>query len=203
MGLQGLLADVHPAWYGEVDPALLARVHGSRLCQRLLARWLAAGAAPHLFAPTPQGIALVASRWPRARLAALIRDLGALAFAPAIRAEIRREPVRRLRHMLGSSYLLALDQSIWDGRVAAGVGKRLTGELHAALEGDPGRNEILLAILDRQGRNEVRAAAERDDPALGEWLTLLHPSEVPGASHLPEKPATMLFTHHAARAEAA
>ena len=46
----------------------------------------------------------------------LSRDLGALAFAPAIRAEVRREPVRQLKRALGNSYLLALDKQVWDGR---------------------------------------------------------------------------------------
>ena len=203
MELQRLLADIHPDWYADIEPALLPRAHASRIGQRLLARWLAADVAPHLFAPSPQGVARAATRWPRAQLAALARNLGALAFAPAIRAEVRREPVRRLRHVLGNSYLLALDQSVWDGRVGANVAKRLTAELDAALDGDPGSDETLLATLDRQGRDEVRAASERNEPALGEWLTLLHPRETAGAAHLPEKPVTMLFMHHASRAEAA
>jgi hypothetical protein len=141
-------------------------------------------------------------RWPRARLAALARDLGALAFAPAIRAEVRREPVRRLRHVLGNSYLLALDRSVWDGRVDAAVGKRLVAELDATL-GIAGHEDELLALLDRQGRSEVREAATRNgDRGLGEWLALLYPREPAGTGHLPDGPATMLFTHHLARPEA-
>ena len=202
MGLRGVLAEIHPGWYGDVDPALLQRAQASGIGRRLLARWLAADVAPRLFAPSPQGLATVAVRWPRARLAALARDLGTLAFAPAIRAEVRREPVRRLRHVLGNSYLLALDQSVWDGRVGAAVGKRLKADMAAALDGDAGDHAQLLALFDRQGRNEVRAAAGRDDPALGEWLMLQHPRETAAGAHLPEKPVTMLFMHHAARAAA-
>jgi len=203
MGLQSVLVEVHSGWYGEVDPVLLSRAQTRRIGQRLLTRWLAADAAAHLFAPTPRGIAKVALDWPRARLEALTRNLGALAFAPAIRAEVRREPVRRLRHVLGSSYLLALDKSVWDGRVDAGVGKRLKAELDAALDSGPGHNETLLAMFDYQGRNEVHAASRTSDPSLGEWLALLHPREPAGQAHLPAKPVTMLFTHHASLTEAA
>ena len=207
MGLHGVLAEIHPGWYGDVDPALLQRAQASGIGRRLLARWLAADIAPRLFAPSPQGLANVAARWPRVRLAALARDLGTLAFAPAIRAEVRREPVRRLRHVLGNGYLLALDQSVWDGRVSAAIGKRLKTELGAALGSDAGDHANLLALFDRQGRNEVRAAAvrndaARDEAALGEWLMLLHPQEAAAEAYLPEKPVTMLFMHHAARAAA-
>src|SRR5690554_5982680 len=123
MSLQALLAEVDPSWYaraGEpLDPRLLARARRSRLGRRLLARTLldagAAGAllAPRPGAPTPTTL----TRWPRAKLARLVRDLGVLAYAPVIRAEVRREPVRRLKRALGGSYLLPLDPTVWDAKV--------------------------------------------------------------------------------------
>lgn len=220
MQLQALLGEVDAHWWRDphsdgtaadtLDADLRARACESALGRRLLARWLAAGPAAALLAPAPgDGFAAVAGRWPRARLALLIRDLGALAFAPAIRAEIRRTPVRRLKDALGNSYLLALDRTVWDGHVAPPVTKRLKDALNAVLvdavadDGDDNSDDAaLLQAFDRQGRNELRAWALRNDVALGEWMTLLHPFEDAGAAHIPDAPALKLCLHHAARTAA-
>src|SRR5690606_32543403 len=100
MSLRALLADVDPGWLddagGALDADLAERARGSALGRRLLAGWLAAGPAAALLAPDPvRAPGGIRERWPRARLGALCRDLGILAHAPPIRAEIRREPVRR------------------------------------------------------------------------------------------------------------
>lgn len=203
MALQALLAEVDPSWYDDLEPALLSRARDSRLGRRLLARWLAAGAASTLLAPAPGAGPLdVVARWPRAAVAALTRDLGALAYAPAIRAEVRREPVRRLKQALGNSYLLALDNTVWNGRVDPAVARRLAAELDRALAADAAgdENAALYALLDRQGRAELDAWADGHERALGEWARLLQPSDAAlDAAHLPEKPFLRVYHHHQSR----
>lgn len=202
MSVQALLAEVDPSWYGEIDPALLAQARDSRLGRRMLARWLAVGPAATLLAPAPgEGAAAAATGWPPARLAALVRDLGALAYAPAIRAEVRREPVRRLKQALGNGYLLALDNTVWNGRVDPVVGKRLAVALASALA-DAG-DDALFAALDWQGRAELDEWAGKAEPALGEWARLLGcRDDALEAAHLPEKPILRVYAHHQARAVA-
>jgi len=203
MALQALLAEVDPSWYDTLEPELLSRAQDSRLGRRLLARWLAAGAASQLLAPAPGGGANdVVARWPRASVEALTRDLGALAFAPAIRAEVRREPVRRLKQALGNGYLLALDNTVWNGRVDPAVGKRLAGALHQALADDAaGEDDTSLhALLDRQGRAELNEWASNNERALAEWARLQQPSDaVFETAHLPEKPLLRVYSHHQSR----
>ncbi len=202
MALQALLAEVDPSWYGGLEPALLSRAQDSRLGRRLLARWLAADAASTLLAPVPgAGPYDIVVRWPRIGVAALTRDLGALAYAPAIRAEVRREPVRRLKQALGNSYLLALDNTVWNGRVDPAVAKRLGAQLERALA--DATDDALYASLDRQGRAELDQWAGGHERALGEWARLLQPSDAARESaHLPEKPFLRVYTHHKSRRDA-
>lgn len=206
MALQTLLAEVDPSWYDDLEPALLSQARESPLGRRLLARWLAAGAASTLLAPAPGAGPLdVVARWPRAGVAALTRDLGALAYAPAIRAEVRREPVRRLKQALGNSYLLALDNTVWNGRVDPAIARRLAAELDRALAADAAGEDdsALYALLDRQGRAELNEWADGHERALSEWARLLQPS---GAgldpAHLPEKPFLRVYAHHQSRGAA-
>lgn len=217
MTLQALLAEVDPGWYvadaGDDAPeaGLLARAQASALGQRLLARWLAADAAPALLAPAPrQGRSgkdhsATIAQWPRATLEALVRDVGVLAYAPAIRAEIRREPVRRLKRALGNSYLLALDQTVWDGKLDRTLVARLSTEFGEALAADHRHDheQPLYAMFDAQGRGELRAWASIRNPALADWTALLHPRETPRPAHLPEKPMLRIYTHHETRARTA
>lgn len=213
MNLEGVLAEVHPGWYGApdasgreadaIDDALLRHARQSPLGRRLLARWLLAGdMGAALLAPAPGGaMASTATRWPRARLSLLARDLGALAFAPAIRAEVRREPVRRLRQALGNSYLLALDKVVWNGRVDDAVAARLEAALKPALASGEGAAAIH-ALLDHQGRSELQDWADARDSALAQWCALQHPREQRMPAHLPEKQVLFLHDHHLTRAMA-
>ncbi|MGO4777092.1 hypothetical protein AB4084_16570, partial [Lysobacter sp. 2RAB21] len=143
-----------------------------------------------------------ALRWPRARMARLVRDLGALAYAPAIRAEVRREPVRRLKVALDNSYLLALDSLVWDGKVQANLGAQLAAEIDQALRA--GDDQPLFDLLDRRGRAELRLWAERRDPGLADWSRLLLPRELHDNApalfaHLPPDVVERLHIHHGAR----
>lgn len=209
MSLQMLLADVDPAWHGygadAPDADLRARAAGSALGRRLLARALADGPAVRLLAPSPDAASARAlmRRWNRRRLAALQRDLGTLAYAPAIRAEIGREPVRRLKAALGNGYLLALDRSVWDGKADGAVQAQLAAALADVL-GRPGALEpALFPLLDLQGRAELQAWAAQRDPAFAEWARLLDPPMDLPPAHLPEKPVLVVHTHHQSRAVAA
>lgn len=211
MPLQALLAETDPGWYARgvepLDARLLAPARRSRLGRRILARvLLEAGAAEALLEPRPGAAAPTAiMRWPRAKLGGLVRDLGVLAYAPLIRAEVRREPVRRLKKALGGSYLLPLDPTIWDARVEPEVYRRLQAEWEPMLDRvhEQADDAQMYALFDRQGRSELRHwAAQRDRP-LGEWVALLHPCEEAGPAHLPEKPVLLLATHHETRRDAA
>lgn len=209
MSLQALFAGVDPSWYSAggqaLDTRLVERARGSRLGRRLLGRLLLqAGTAAALLAPRPGAAAPTAlSRWSAARLGRLVRDLGVLAYAPMIRGEVRRGPVRRLKQALDSSYLLALDPTIWNARVVPEVERRLraTWEPVIAASQDDG-DAALYAMFERQGRSELRHWAAQRDAPLGEWAALLHPREEPGPAHLPEKPVLLLATHHETRREA-
>lgn len=211
MALRALLAEVEPGWYASSeddapDAGLVAQARDSALGRRLLAGWLAAGPAAAMLAPAPHGrSAPLVERWPRDRLAALTRDIGVLAYAPAIRAEVRREPVRRLKAMLGNSYLLALDRTVWDGRLEPALVARLAIEFGEALAaaGQDDDEGALHVLFDRQGRHELQAWARRRDPALADWSALLQPREAPRTAFLPEKPVLRVYTHHEMRAVAA
>lgn len=205
MSLQSLLADVHPAWFAdpsahEFDDALIARARTTPLGRRLLVRSLPRDLLDGLLAPRPGEPAYVAvpRRWPRARVAALVRDLGVLAYAPLIRAEVRREPVRWLRATLGNSYLLALDRTVWDGRIDAAARARLSSQWEALLaEPRFGSDPALLGkLLDRQGQAELQAWAGRRNRALADWARLLHPPADPLPTHVPEKAVLVVASHH-------
>lgn len=209
MSLRALLAEVDAGWLEDagapLDPALLAHARDSALGRRMLASWLASGPANALLAPDPsRDPDTVRGRWRRERVGALCRDLGVLAHAPAIRAEVRREPVRRLKAALGNSYLLALDQSVWDGKLPPDRLQEANAGFRAALDAALAASdaEPLYAAFDLQGRAELQAWARRRDPALADWCRLLHP---PGTvdetrARLPEKPVLRVYTHHETRA---
>ena len=207
MSLRALLAEVDPGWLDDaglpLDPGLAARARDSALGRRLLAGWLATGPAASLLAPDPvRSPGGIRDRWPRARLVALCRDLGILAYAPPIRAEIRRDPVRRLKAALGHSYMLALDRTVWEGRLPPDRLRELGNDFSAALADTLAGDDPapLFALFDRQGRAELRAWARRRDPALADWCTLLHPPADDPPAHLPEKPVLRVHAHHEARA---
>ncbi len=199
--LRRLLAEVDPGWYADVDPGLSKAACDSALGRQLLARWLAADHAALLLAPKPAGeFASAAKAWPRPRLQAWCRDLGTLAFAPAIRSDIKRESVRFFKQALDNGYLLALDPAVWDGKVSPALAVRLSAALDAALLCEH-PNRAFTALLDHQGRAELRGWAQRSDPALAQWLALLYPPQPElqhseFQSHLPEAPLLRLQLHH-------
>jgi hypothetical protein len=205
VSLPTVLAEIDPGWFATgaddaVDPGLIARARASALGERLLGRWLAAGPGAALLAPTPQReIGRVSARWPRERLGPFLRDLGVLAMAPVIRAEVGRDAVRRLKQALGNSYLLALDRTVWDGRASLDTVTAMGGRLKTALSGDAAGHALLYALFDRQGRSELWAWAQDNDRALGEWAALLHPREERLVVVLPPAQVQMLNDHHLKR----
>ncbi|VXB17396.1 conserved hypothetical protein [Luteimonas sp. 9C] len=207
MSLDALLAEVDPRWHaadGEgLDEALLHRARRSRLGRRLLVGALADGPASHLLAPSPDGPAALVARWSRTRLAALHRDLGVLAYAPAIRAEVGRDAVKRLKAALASSYLLALDRSVWDAKVDPTLQGRLSSTLATTLAAGDAFATQLSDVLEHQGRAELQAWACQREPALADWARLVYPPGALPPAHLPEKPLLVVHTHHQNRAVAA
>jgi hypothetical protein len=212
MSLQAVLAEVDPAWYatadaGGIDASLLARARASALGERILSRWLLQdGHAQALLAPNPErDIARDAVRWPRAQLALLTRDLGVLAYAPAIRSEVGRDAVRRLKQALGNSYLLALDRTVWDGRVEPQAIAGMNEALRAAMSRDDASHGVLYTLLDAQGRAELRASDDPELGAIGEWALLLQPRQAGEAvaTVLPAAQVRMLYEHHLGRARSA
>lgn len=220
MSLQAVLAEVDPAWYAGaaagaatgaaahgIDANLLSRARASALGERILSRWLLHdGHAQALLAPNPErDIAREAVRWPRAQLAQLTRDLGVLAFAPAIRAEVGRDAVRRLKQALGNSYLLALDRTVWDGKVEPQALAPMGDALRGAMRRDDASHGVLYDLLDAQGRAELRASDDPELTAIGEWILLLHPPQVAPAATtvLPSPQVRMLYEHHLGRARSA
>ena len=196
-GLGTLLAEVDPQWLDGVDPALAAAGRQSRLGRAVLLRCLAAPTGA-LLAPSPEPVLdRTARTWPRTRLEPFLRNLGVLSFAPAIRAEIGREPVRRLKETLGKRYLLALDRQMWDGQVPPALQARLQQRLAEAVAA-PEPGPALLALFARQGRAELRHWAGTHDAALAEWTQLLHAADPEPRAHLPAGAVARLHAHHAA-----
>lgn len=197
-GLHTVIEGTDASWLDEFDSRLLAAARCSPLGRRLLARTLARGAASTLLAPAPKpALDRVVARWSPEKLRSLVRNIGVLAFAPAIRSEVGREPVRRLKLALDKRYLLALDRNVWDGEVPRDVQVRLQQAMRTALEEtDP--TPGLLSLLDRHGCAELRAWAHPRDPAFTEWLALLHPREqaLP-PTHLPPSAVQQLYSVHA------
>lgn len=164
------LDGAHPAWFGLPDDALLSRARASGAGRRLLARSLAEGAAPELFGTLPASLPVALSgqgwlSWPTAVLEELAFDLGALAFAPAIRERIERSDVLRLRRVLGMRrYADAL-------KPAAGRNQD-TQAIRTALDVALADDEVLASALRRRGWNEWTQFAQARHPVLVERLRL-------------------------------
>ena len=198
-GLGVLLAEIDPQWLDGIEPALLAAGRESHLGRQVMLRCLAQAPVTALFAPSPEPtLDRIAATWPRERLDSLLRNLGVLAFAPAIRAEIGREPVRRLKQALGKRYLLALDRQMWDGQVPPALLARLQARLSESLASpDPA---MLRAMFSRHGRAELRHWGATHEAALAEWVLLLHPADPEVRAHLPAGAVARLHAHHAVAA---
>lgn len=204
MSLQTVLAEIEPVWLqgtGEqrIPDDLMRIARGSALGERILARWLMADGGGALLAPNPQReVGLAAVQWPRQRLQKLIRDVGVLASAPAIRAEVGRNAVRKLKAALGNSYLLALDRTIWDGEgVNRAAAIKSAERLSAALQqDDPSTFDRLYAFLDWQGRCELRHWGAQHNTGFGQWVTLLHAQEAEMLAILPADQVKLLYEHH-------
>ncbi len=190
-----LLAGVDPSWFADVAPELCAQALRAPRARRWLLRGLDAP-APNLLAPSRRSNAYdVVAAWPRARLAAVRRQLGALAYAPAIRTVVQRDPVQRLKKLLEGDYRLALDDGLWDARIDAELSARLWQALVGALHDDT----ELSTLLHRQGQAELCAWALPRDRALAEWATLTEPRASDEArAHLPEAVATAIIDPRAA-----
>lgn len=177
------LDDVHPAWFAGWDAALVNEARQHALGRRLMALTLAQEAAPVLFGSLPAVIphALSGSDWmllPGDRLAELTLDLGVAAFAEAIRRCIERQPVVRLRRVLGNDrYTRVLASERGDAQHLP----EMQTELESALVGD----ETLKAAIYQRGLAEWMAFAAPVHPAAIERLRL---SAAPGLTLATETP---------------
>ena len=207
MSLYTLLSEVHRDWYSKtgsakrlinVDAKLIEKARRTPLGQRMLARWLLAD-APNLLAPHPAGLSNVITLWSQERINHLVRDLGILAFAPAIRAEIGREPVRILKKALGNSYLLALDKTIWDGNVSRSELAEMRAELNAVLVASDSEDHGLYQVFEKQGRSEFLRWGKTHKQQLAEWMQLQRAKEQSVTTYLPDHAVLIVFGHHESR----
>jgi hypothetical protein len=164
------LDGAHPAWFQLPDDALLSRARASGAGRRLLARSLASGAAPQLFGTLPAAlpVALAGQGWlllPTPVLQELAFDLGALAYAPAIRERIARSDVLCLRRVLGMRrYTDAL-------KPATGRDEDVNA-IRAALDAAIADDDALAATVRDRGWIEWTGFAEARHPVLVERLRL-------------------------------
>lgn len=164
------LDDVHPAWFAEWNAALVSEARQHSSGRRLMARALALHAAPVLFGSLPAVIphALSASDWmllPGNQLGELALDLGANAFAQAIRLCIERQPVMRLRRVLGNDLYARVLAS---ERSDCSPLHEMQTELENALADD----EMLKAVIYQRGLAEWMAFAAPVHPVAIERLRL-------------------------------
>lgn len=114
-GLRAIaLQQLDPAWISELPAPLVVQMRGSALGSRLLARTLAEGPAPALFAEPVWAMAPDVEWLFRsaAELDDVALDLAALALSALIRATVRRDTVLRLKRVLGEvRYALALNET--------------------------------------------------------------------------------------------
>ena len=95
------------------------------------------------------------------------RQLKAL-FPPRFRQQI-------LLKLLGNSYMLALDRSIWDGKVAPALEQRLSSSLGVVVASTTNRDDDIWELLELQGLQELRHWGATQEPELGEWAKLMAP----------------------------
>lgn len=193
------LDGAHPAWFGEMDSALLAEARGSASGRRLLARELAQRAAPVLFGSFPAVLphALSGNHWMMLsgeRLAALALDLGGLALSPAIRTRIERAQVLRLRRVLGAQrYAQVLGAAREDTMHL----DQMQDDLDRALASD----EDLASLIHRTGLAEWLAFVAPLHPVAVERLRLFAAPGDAMAATTPRLEAADIARHLALAAE--
>lgn len=170
------LDGAHAAWFDGLQPSLVEEARRSAAGRRLLARSLAVSAAPVLFGSVPAVLPQVLrnGRWmllPGATLETLALDIGAFAFAPAIRTRVDRNDVLRLRRVLGArryTEALARHTAATDRADAA------DGALDAVI----GCDDRLLDAVRRRGLAEWIAFVAASHPVAVERLRLSAPPGV-------------------------
>jgi hypothetical protein len=187
------LDDAHPAWFGEMDAELVDQARRSTWGRRLLARSLARHAAPVLFGSLPAVVpqALSSNRWmllPGDQLGALALDLGAFAYAAAVRTRVERMDVLRLRRVLGRQRYAQTLASVEAGTVS-------TLKMESALDTALASDGQLADVLYQRGLSEWIGFVAPMHPAAIERLRLCAaPGEVAAASD-PWLAASRIATH--------
>jgi hypothetical protein len=170
-----LLDSLHPARCPALPAPLLERARASALGRRHIVR-AALHAAPAVFAPD-QGRWRTWEdqepwlRWTCAELEAFTRELGALAFGPALRIAVERSEVLFLREALGLEvWRRAQSADIWGGPAPEAV-----RHMGRAVMQRCGRDAAALrAAVFERGEIEFLAHAGRRDPRLAERLALAY-----------------------------
>jgi len=172
--LRSSLDGAHAERFGSAPAALIERARTSVLGRRALACRLQ-NQAPQLFAVGSAGDCSWAALHPWAffsgeRLRGSAFDLGALAFAPALRTRVNRDEVLLLREAIGAARIgFALSTDPWAGAVPEAVRHcAMTGL--ARLLDEPG-GEVAERVRQR-GRIELYAYAAQLHPLLGERVKL-------------------------------
>lgn len=187
------LDGAHPAWFRPMGEQLVAHARQSREGRRLLARSLVGRPAPVLFGSYPASVpqALANQHWmllPATVLDELALDLGAAAFAPAIRLRVARADVLRLRRALGQRRYADILGSQHQGDGA-------TGEISAALDLAMAGDEQLVSALRWRGWAEWLDFVQPQHPVLAERLRLAVAPERPTATRVRWLSPAMIATH--------
>jgi len=170
--LRSALDGAHADRFG-VPPALIERARTSTLGRRMLARRLENESQP-LFALASASGCEAALQHPIAffsgeRLRGAAFDLGALAFAPALRARVARDEVLLMRESIGAARLsFVLSADPWPQGVPEAVRHcAMTGLARAMADA-----ETLADRVRHRGRIELYAYSSNLEPLLGERVKL-------------------------------
>jgi len=171
--LRSTLDGAHAERFGDAPPLLVERARASRLGRRMLVRRLERE-SPLLFALDAANDCEWIPRHPWAlfsgeRLRGAAFDLGALAFAPALRAKVGRDEVLTLREAIGAARLsFVLSSDPWQRAVPEAV-------RHCAVTGLARVLDDAAALADlvrHRGRIELYAYSASLNPMLGERVKL-------------------------------
>jgi len=175
--LRSTLDSAHVARFGGAPQELVERARASALGRRMLAQRLQSESQPLFTLESADDCAWVTQHpwalFSGERLRGTAFDLGALAFAPALRSKVNRRDVLALREALGIARLsFALAADPWQGAAAP------EAVSHCAMAGLArvlGKPEAIAELVRQRGRIELYAYSANLHPLLGERIKLAFP----------------------------
>jgi len=175
--LRSTLDGAHVERFGDAPQMLVERARASALGRRMLARRLQNESPPLFAIESSSECSSWVARHPWAlfsgeRLRGTALDLGALAFAPALRARVNRNEVLLLRAAIGAARLsFVLSTDPWQGVVPEAVRHcAMTGLARVLDDAD-----ALAELVRQRGRIELYAYSALLHPLLGERVKLAFP----------------------------